>query len=313
MIRRIALIASALTGLPLLAAWIISQRVLHPKAKVEDHNLTAFPLPVEEVSFPARDGTRLAGWFIPAAEQTTPGPAVVLAHGWGRSRAELLPHAALLHRAGFSVLAFDQRHRGKSEGDTITMGLREQGDLQGALDVLAARPQVDSERIGVFGMSLGGVVTLLVAARDTRVSAIVVEGPFSSNDAIMTRSLHHYYRLPAFPIAHLAKWVMEQRLGESLDSVYALPAVRALGSRPLFIIANGRDAVVGPEEACRLFAAAGDGAAFWLVPEADHACGWQAAPEEYERRVVAFFREALAVRSEAAAYAGQPGRANVGR
>ena len=294
MIRRIALTVSALSGLPLLAAWFISQRILHPKPKVEDHGLSDFDLPAEVVSFSSRDGTRLAGWFIPAGAKGH-SPAIVLSHGWGRSRAELLPHADLLHRAGFGVLAFDYRHRGESGGDAVTMGLRERDDLRGALDALAARSEVEGERIGVFGMSLGGVIAILVAADDERVRALVAEAPFSAPSEIMTRTLRHYYHLPSFPIATLTKWVLERRLGGSLDSVQAGDVVGKLSPRPVLIIANERDAVVGSDESRRVFEAAGEPKQFWLVPEADHACGWQAAPQEYERRVVAFMRESLGV------------------
>ncbi len=294
MVRRLLLVAFALSGVPLLAAWLISQRILHPKPKVEDHGLSDFDLPAEEVSFPSRDRTRLAGWFIPASTKGR-SPAIVLSHGWGRSRAELLPHADLFHRAGFAVLAFDYRHRGESGGDEITMGLREQDDLRGALDALAARPEVDAERIGVFGMSLGAAIAILVAADDERVRALVAEAPFSEPSAIMTRSLRHYFHLPSFPIAPLTKWVIERRLGESLDSMQAETAVGKLSPRPVLIIANERDAVVGSDESQRVFEAAGEPKQFWLVPEADHACGWQAAPQEYERRVAAFLRESLGV------------------
>jgi dipeptidyl aminopeptidase/acylaminoacyl peptidase len=259
---------------------------------VEDHGLGDFDLPAEEVSFPSRDGTRLAGWFIPA-RTAAPSPGIVLSHGWGRSRAELLPHADFLHRAGFAVLAFDYRHRGESGGDAVTMGLREQDDLLAALDTLSSRPEVDAERIGVLGMSMGAVVAVLVAAGDERVRAVVAECPYATNETIMTRSLRHYFRLPSFPLAALAKWVIERRLGQRLAGAQPLQAVNALGPRPLFIMADERDAVIGPQETERLFQAAGEPKRFWLVPGADHARGWQAAPEEYERRVLDFLREAL--------------------
>lgn len=317
MLRRLLLAASVLTGAPLAVAWLISERVLHPRPKVEDHDLGDFNLPAEEVSFPSRDGTPLAGWFIRGGA-AAPSPGVVLSHGHGRSRAELLPHADVLHRGGFAVLAFDYRHRGESGGDAVTMGLSEQEDLLGALDELCARPEVDAGRIGVLGMSMGAVVAILVAAGDERVRAVVAECPFATSEAIMTRSLRHYYHLPRFPFAPLAKWLIERRLGRPLDGAQALHTVRALSPRPLFIIADECDAVIGPQEAEHLFQVAGEPKRFWLVPGADHARGWQATPEEYERRVLHFLREALAaagppahaggttpVRDEGAAPAGR--------
>ena len=305
MLRRFVLAASALAGVPLAAAWLISQQVMHPKARVEDHDLDDFDLRAEGISFRSRDGTRLAGWFIPAPG-AAPSPGIVLSHGWARSRAELLPHANFLHRAGFAALAFDYRHRGKSDGDAVTLGVREQEDLRGALDFLAARPEVDAGRIGALGMSMGSVVAILVAASDPRVRALVAECPFASFDAIMTRALRHYYHLPTFPIAPLAKWLIERRLGVSLNGPQPADAVAALRPRPVFIIADERDAVIGADETERVFRAAEEPKRFWLIPGADHARGWQAARQEYEERVVAFFRVALGVPAVPAEYAREP-------
>lgn len=298
MFRRLLLAASALAGIPLVAAYIVSQRCLHPKAVVEDHTLADFDLHAEDVSFPARDGTRLAGSFIPAARG--PAPAIVLSHGHGRSRAELFPHANFLHNAGYAVLAFDYRHRGRSEGDAVSMGLGEQQDLLGAIDWLVQRPDVDSRSIAVVALSMGSAVALLVAAQDQRVRAVVAESPYADHQAIMTRALRHFYHLPSFPVAPLGRWVVERRLGLSTDRAQPLPAVASISPRPLFFIADEADAVVGPEEAMKLFEAALEPKCYWLIPGANHSRGWQAAPEEFERRVLAFLSESLASPAEIA-------------
>ena len=306
LVRRALLVASALTVVPLLAAWLIARFVLYPKPKAEDHTLDDFDLPSEEIGFSSHDGTRLAGWFIPPPGPT-PAPGIVLSHGWGRSRAELLPHANFLHRAGYAVVAFDYRYRGESAGDGVTMGLREQDDLLGAIDTLCARPEVDAARVGVFGMSLGGVVAILVTARDTRVRALAVEAPFATHKAIMTRSIRHYFHLPSFPVADIAKWVIERRLGEPLDRAEPLHVVRLISPRPLLVIADERDSVIGHDETERVFQAAGEPKRFWLVPGADHARAWQTAGDEYERRVLDFYDQALARPVPARSSAGRGG------
>ena len=121
--RRPLFALAALTGVPLVIAWFLSEQVIHPRRRVEDHDLDDFNLPAEEISFNSRDGTRLAGWFILPRDASRPAPGVVLSHGWARSRCELLPHADFLHRAGYAVLMFDYRNRGLSEGESITMGV----------------------------------------------------------------------------------------------------------------------------------------------------------------------------------------------
>ncbi|MCH7699740.1 MAG: alpha/beta fold hydrolase [Chloroflexi bacterium] len=286
----VALSIIAKAGL-LAVSWIISERVLHPPRKAEDHTLDDFDLPAREVMFLSRDGTRLAGWYVPAGG--APSPGIVLSHGHGRSRAELLPHANFLHQAGYTVLVFDYRHRGESEGTEVTMGLREQDDLQGAIDYIVVQPEVDARHIGVAGLSMGSVVALLVAAHDERIKTVVAECPYSAADAIMTRALEHFYHLPRLPFGVAARWLIERRLGQSLDVADAIDVIRRIAPRPIFLIADGADAVLGPEETRHLYDAAREPKRFWLVPGADHSRGWQAAPEEYERRVLEFLKESL--------------------
>ena len=78
-----------------------------------------------------------------------------MAHGRGSYKNHFLPHAAYLHRAGFSVLLFDFRYRCDSEGDAQTLGAKESWDLQSAVYYVMTRPDVDPERIGLQGGSMG--------------------------------------------------------------------------------------------------------------------------------------------------------------
>jgi dipeptidyl aminopeptidase/acylaminoacyl peptidase len=289
--RPVAVVFSALTGALVVVSWFVSQRVLHPTHKQEDHTLADFDLPAQDVSILSRDGIRLAGWYIPAGGP--PAPGVLLSHGHGRSRSELLPHANFLHEAGYAVLMFDYRHRGESEGSEVAMGLSEQDDLLAAIDHLAGRPDVDARHIGILGLSMGSVVALLVAARDQRIKTVVAECPYATADAIMTRALRHFYHLPRFPFGLAAKRLVELRLGMSLDIADAIDVVRRIAPRPLMFIADEADAVVGPEEARKLFDAAREPKRYWLVPDANHSRGWQAAPEEYERRVLEALQDGL--------------------
>ena len=289
--RPFVAVLSAFTGVLFVIAWFISQRVLHPPHKQEDHTLADFDLPAQDMTILSRDGTRLAGWYIPV--RGPPAPGIVLSHGHGRSRSELLPHANFLHHAGYAVLVFDYRHRGESEGNEVAMGLSEQDDLLAAIDYLAGQPDVDGRHIGILGLSMGAVVALLVAARDQRVKTVVAECPYATAEAIMTRSLQHFYHLPRFPVAVAAKRLVEMRLGLSIDTADAIDVVRRIAPRPLMFIADEADAVVGPEEALKLFDAAREPKRYWLVPGAGHARGWQASPEEYERRVLEFFVTSL--------------------
>ena len=104
----VALSIIAKAGL-LVDSWIISDRVLHPPRKAEDHTLDDFNLPARDVTFLSRDGTKLAGWYVPAA--VVPAPGIVLSHRHGLSRSALPPQAHFLHQQGDAVLALDYRRR----------------------------------------------------------------------------------------------------------------------------------------------------------------------------------------------------------
>ncbi len=292
MTRISALATGALAAAVLGTAWFISEQVMRPRRRIEDNSLENMPLPAEDIQFDSRDGTRLSGWFIPAGHR--PAPGVVLSHGWARSRCELLPHAQFLHRSGFAVLMFDYRFRGESHGDSITMGLRERGDLLAAIDAIAARPEVDATRIGLFGMSMGGVISIVVAAGDERVRALAVEGPYATHETILTRSLRHYSKIPLLTsIRPLVRWVLERRFGGPLREAEPIRFIDDISPRPLYVMGDENDAVVGVEDSRVLFDAAGDPKRYWLIPHSDHARGWQFSPQEYERRLLDFYSEAL--------------------
>jgi hypothetical protein len=96
-------------------------------------------LSADVVGFPARDGTRLAGWWIPSRN----GAAVVVLHGSGSNRASVLDQVAVLADAGYGVLAFDARGHGESEGSGMDLGWHALEDLGGALDLVASTPGAD--------------------------------------------------------------------------------------------------------------------------------------------------------------------------
>ncbi len=155
-------------------------------------------LAYRDVEFPARDGLRLSGWFLPASgAEASAKPAIVLVHGWtwnrlgdsgetllasisGGTQVDLLRLAYGLHEAGNHVLMFDLRNHGQSAaGGPVTFGLQESNDLLGALDYLATRSEVDQEKIGVVGFSVGANTLLFSLPHTDRIAAGVAVQPTS--------------------------------------------------------------------------------------------------------------------------------------
>lgn len=119
---------------------------------------------------------RSEAWLLPAA-RSTPGPALLFAHG----NAELIDDWPELlsgaPRLGTSLLLVEYPGYGRSEGSPSEASIRE--TMIAAYDWLAAQPEVDRTRIVGFGRSLGGgAVCTLVGQRD--LAALVLQSTFTS-------------------------------------------------------------------------------------------------------------------------------------
>ena len=122
----------------------------------------------ENVSFETSDGLTLKGWYVPSKN----GAAVISFPG---RRGPQRP-ARMLARHGYGVLVFDRRGEGISDGDPNAFGWNGDRDVKAAIDYLQTRADVDPDRIGGIGLSVGGEMMLEAAAEDHDLKAIVSEG-----------------------------------------------------------------------------------------------------------------------------------------
>jgi fermentation-respiration switch protein FrsA (DUF1100 family) len=282
-------VVSAVTVLGVVG-WIGSERAIHKAQNTYSWSLADYPeLRAEPVSIASRTGITLAARFLPGSSRTT----IILSHGYGDNQDQMLPWAAFLHRAGYSVLTYDMRSRGASGGDAITLGALEQQDLRSVIDYVVTRPDVDPARIGALGVSLGGATTLLAAAQDQRIKAIVDDSGFADANGVIETAFTYFLYLPAFPFAPITVKIGEIRTGQQLSQVRPIDTVGLISPRPLFIIHGLADTVVVPSNSARLFAASGEPKQVWYVPGAQHNGSREVAGAEYEQRIVTFFQQAL--------------------
>lgn len=130
------------------------------------------------VTFTNAEGKQLAGILHLPPE--TPAPGVVLCHGFLSNKERYQDLAVALQRRGFAVLRFDFSGIGESEGKQEDITVTEEiGDLGKALDFLAHQPGVIADRLGVYGSSLGGLVSLIAGCRDARIKVLAVRAPVS--------------------------------------------------------------------------------------------------------------------------------------
>lgn len=237
--------------------------------------------PYRTVAFDASDGLRLKGWFVPS----TNGATVIVYPGKKGTQ----KHARMLVRHGYGVLVFDRRGEGESEGDPNALGWAFDRDLKGAVAFLRRRPDVEPNRIGGLGLSVGGEALLQTAAETKDLKAVVSDGAGSRSvreDTVQMR---------------LGK-VPEIMLSGVLTGGVALfanqappPSLKDLSGRitstPVFFIYAERGAA-GEENNPDYYAAALGPKQIWKI-DTSHTHGLTDHPHEYERRVIGFFDRTL--------------------
>lgn len=247
-------------------------------------------LPFEDVHVTTADGLRLYGWFIPASGSAT----VMLVHGYKDSRSSMLGVAEILHHHGYQVLVASLRGHDMNDGETVSFGLRERKDLDAFQQYLRARPGVDPQRIGLFGASMGGTISIGFAAANSEIRALVSDCAFSSVADTVGTSVRFFTGLPEFPFAPAIVFWTEWELGGSMDDLDAKKWITQIAPRPVLLLQGGADQVVSPESGARLFEAAGEPKELWFDAEVGHAEFLKKRPAEFEQRVTRFYDRHLA-------------------
>jgi uncharacterized protein len=135
-----------------------------------------------DIEFDA-EGSMLRGWFYPSGEAGTPGPAVVMAHGFSAVKEMYLDTFAEAFAAvGLNTLVFDNRCFGASDGEPRQEidPWAQVRDYRNAVTFASTLPEVDPARIGIWGSSYSGGHVLVVGAIDRRVKAVVSQVPLIS-------------------------------------------------------------------------------------------------------------------------------------
>jgi hypothetical protein len=243
--------------------------VYHPHPWVEKDWARQSGLPLEDAWFQSDDGTKLFGWYVPAAASS---PVLLWCHGNAGNVIHRLENLAELHRIGLSVFIFDYRGYGRSEGKPSEEGLYR--DALAAYDYLTRTRGVRPERLVLFGRSLGASVVGDLAGKKPA-AGLILESPFPS---IAAMAREHYAGLPMH-------WLLSGRfpLEERLKQV----------AMPVLVIHGDRDEIVPIELGRQVFAAAREPKAFYVIEGADHNDTYHVGGRVYFQRLARFIAEVV--------------------
>jgi pimeloyl-ACP methyl ester carboxylesterase len=268
--------------------------------------LTHWKINGQVVNFLSLDGTALKGLFVPhRAKRRGGGETIIFAHEVGAGLNSYEKYCAFLLDEGYNIFSFDFRgqHAEKNMHYNPTQWASETEyyDLLGAIAYVEGRPDVDPERIGLFGISRGATTCLCVVGGTPSIKAVVCDGAFSTKwtlEAYIRKWAPIYFpklfaqRLPYFFIAYLAllgRIASQRKLGLKLLSLEW--SLRQNLSVPVFVIHGERDSYIDSQHAKWLYERIRASKQMWIVEGARHNEAVSLRPGEYRKRVASFVRE----------------------
>lgn len=214
-----------------------------------------FGLEFRELQLRTRDGVGLHGWFLPAQDARG---AVLISHGNAGTIELRIDLARSFVELGWSVLLYDYRGYGKSAGRPDEEGTYR--DAEAAYEHLTTAEGFTSERVVLFGESLGAAVAIELARRHP-CAAVIDESAFTSLPDVGAKAY------PFLPVRLIARFRYDN-----------LAKVAELGV-PLLLIHSPADEIVPVEHGQRLFAAAREPKHLLLTEGGHNDGGFQRRPE----------------------------------
>jgi hypothetical protein len=284
-LRRRYLLRASSVAIAVVAVPLAFVLLIFPIAMPYVYVHTGKSTPIPELGvgqIPARvvtsDELELEAAYVPSRN----GAAVIVFAGATRT-----DEALMLVRHGYGVLLLVPRGQGRSEGDIVRWaGDR---DLLAGAEYLDNRPDVEEGRIGAMGFSIGGEILLETAAKSTAIDAVVSEGAGERVGEVEASGPIRLLTDPAMAVMTGATTVF----GNTGPPPPIVDRIGLISPRAVFLVYA--DPGIGGEDYRQplYYAAAGEPKRIWKVPGSKHTGGLDAQPEEYERRVVGFFDDAL--------------------
>jgi len=196
-------------------------------------------------------GQQVVGmWHDPVNPETTPAPAVVLLHGFtghkGEAHRLFVEMARALAQVGIGALRFDFRGSGDSEGDFKDMTIMgEVADARAAVAFARSRPGVDSVRIGILGLSMGGTVAAFLAGEDSGLRAVTLWNPvaYPRRSAERRSTPETDRQMSEWGVVDYNGWAVGAALLKELPGLDPLSAIQQCAA-PVYIVLGDQDTAV---------------------------------------------------------------------
>ncbi|HYL98454.1 MAG TPA: alpha/beta fold hydrolase [Blastocatellia bacterium] len=250
------------------------------------------------------DGSQSVGWLLTHEHSS---PTIVLSHAYNSNRSELLTLSFELWKAGYNVLLYDLRGHGESPVLWSGLGTYEVDDLIAGINYLKGLKAGDGsplldDRIGLYGVELGGYASLMAAGESPLVKAVAVDSVYPD--------IRYYinYRIKAFvgtnssltrlidspSVDNLTNTSMHLYLMRTEETKTAVQSLKSPSDRKyLFVVGQDSGMLTKPTQV--LYQQCASEKQFIQVSKSRISRLYEKDSADYDAQIVAFFKDSLPV------------------
>jgi fermentation-respiration switch protein FrsA (DUF1100 family) len=164
-------------------------------------------------------------------------------------------------------------------------------DVLGAFDWLREKGYA-AENIGLLGISMGASTSMNAFGEEQDIAALWADSAFADIPTVLDDQLN-MNRMPLFFAKAVLVVARLNGTNMDMDAISPIKSIQKLNGRPAMIVHGTKDEWVNVNSAYRLHDAAGKSAGLWIIDGTRHVEGMFVHPDEYQKRLIAFFEKAL--------------------
>jgi len=243
-------------------------------------------LPYENIILKTIDGKKLKGWLIYSEKSKG---IIICLHGYPANKSDILSVVEFLY-PDFSLLLFDFRAHGESEGKVCYFGLKEYMDVKSAIDYIKSDKKTKNLKIGIWGYSFGGAVGIISASKYSDIKCVVSDSSFANFPDMVKNYYKNLgplkYIFSSFSI-FLGKYIFRSDFKLNSPENF-ISNVKC----PILIIHSKNDEFVPFSHAQKLYERANQPKEIYVV-EGSHTGLDRAYTDQYREKVKNFFKKYL--------------------
>jgi esterase/lipase len=275
-----------------VAAAILTYRVITAHNDTETVSPTSYFSNYVFLNFNDWAGGEHEGWLLLGLRGA---PAIILCHGYGSNRSDLLSLGTILRENHYNVYLFNFSGPKAKEGYS-NLGVRQADDLMQAIETVTKQVEVNPHRVGLFGTNLGGYAALVAAMQSPKVKTLAVDTIYAAPERMFELQIDQalggsspLFRYIANAEFHLFTWgTKPYPIRDNLSKLQGMPK--------LFI--SGRDLPVLAEATEDLYKAAPQPKQLRVLDHSQASLASSAEKKEYENQVLNFFLQNLSLRAD---------------